>query len=207
MLELALVLGLFVVVVVVVVGGGEGVVFPAAVSPVLRILSVACLPLHPRCGTYPCDQTSALHDTPPPPLFPCDAPRLHIPGLSAIEHVIHSSVDALPPNQYLFCVVCWYVSLFTPRPTKRRHLHNTDGFRQHKQLPQSLEKAKVDMDADLKARAEEHQLSLKLREQWQQKMRVSAMLDPWGRRRGRGGRWGGGRCRLGWCRGMVKGEG
>ena len=70
-------LGLFVVVVVVVVGGGEGVVFPAAVSPVLRILSVACLPLHPRCGTYPCDQTSALHDTPPPPLFPCDAPRLH----------------------------------------------------------------------------------------------------------------------------------
>lgn len=38
---------------------------------------------------------------------------------------------------------------------------------------QKLEKAKVEMAADLKARGKEDQLALKLREQWHQKMRVS----------------------------------
>ena len=59
------------------------------------------------------------------------------------------------------------------RPTSQTLTNNADNIDNSPTTTQSLEKAMVDMDADLKARAEEHQLSLKLREQWQQKMRVS----------------------------------
>lgn len=39
-------------------------------------------------------------------------------------------------------------------------------------LLQSLEKAEMDMDRDLAARAEESRLASELKEQWQQKMKV-----------------------------------
>lgn len=55
---------------------------------------------------------------------------------------------------------------------------------------QSLEKASAEMEQDLAARAEEERLALKLKEQWQQKMKVGDWVERVGRRAIRQGRIG-----------------
>lgn len=95
---------------------------------------------------------------------------------------LQMTLQLLPPltGDVRLCFVCCYSGQFEDDDSAEKEdlksnlAHGTRLRR--KQFVKKLESAKVDMEADLKARAEEEKLALGLRERWQQKMRVCRLF-------------------------------